>query len=38
MAARNCAEAAVSDTVSLAVVTLLLFAYLLYALLVPERF
>jgi K+-transporting ATPase KdpF subunit len=38
MAARSSAEGPVTDTVWVGAVTFLVFGYLLYALLVPEKF
>jgi K+-transporting ATPase KdpF subunit len=38
MAARSSAEAPMADTVWVGAVTFFVFGYLLYALLVPERF
>jgi K+-transporting ATPase KdpF subunit len=38
MAARGSAEATMTDTVWIGATTLFLFGYLLYALLVPEKF
>jgi K+-transporting ATPase KdpF subunit len=38
MAARSSAEGPVTDTVWIGAVTFFVFGYLLYALLVPERF
>jgi K+-transporting ATPase KdpF subunit len=38
MAASGCAEATMTDLAWLSAVTLLLFIYLVYALLVPEKF
>jgi len=38
MAANGCAEGTMTDLVWISCVTLLLFVYLIYALLVPEKF
>jgi len=38
MAAKSSEEATMNDTVWIGAVTLLVFGYLLYALLVPEKF
>jgi K+-transporting ATPase KdpF subunit len=38
MAARSCVEATMSDIIWISAVTLMVFVYLLYAMLVPERF
>lgn len=38
MAAKNCVESPVIETLSLGVVSVFLLGYLLFALLVPEKF
>jgi K+-transporting ATPase KdpF subunit len=38
LAARNFKEATMTDTVWIGVVTLMVFGYLIYALLLPEKF
>jgi K+-transporting ATPase KdpF subunit len=37
MVAKSCAEASMTDAVWVGAVTLMLFGYLMYALLVPEK-